>query len=211
LPKTIRKRTRENAEDRRERILDEAIGLIGQRGYYGFTVKELAQKCGLSNAGLLYHFSSKDQLLGAVIGHLESTEAAFMAPLVARAEPQAARGGASLAALKKLLQTMVARAGAHSELGRLHAVLLAESLHRTHPAYDSFRARETAVLGLFARLVAPHVRASIDRSATPCLDGRPRRAMAARGPELRSGGRMGSRHRFIAARCGRAGQTAHVK
>jgi AcrR family transcriptional regulator len=159
LPKTIRKRTRENAEDRRERILDEAIGLIGQRGYYGFTVKELAQKCGLSNAGLLYHFSSKDQLLGAVIGHLESTEAAFMAPLVARAEPQAARGGASLAALKKLLQTMVARAGAHSELGRLHAVLLAESLHRTHPAYDSFRARETAVLGLFARLVAPHVRA----------------------------------------------------
>jgi len=51
-----------NPEVRREQILEEAISILGRLGYHGFTIHELAERCGLSNAGLLYHFPSKDQL-----------------------------------------------------------------------------------------------------------------------------------------------------
>jgi AcrR family transcriptional regulator len=157
MAKTARKRVREDAEERREHILDAAIRIIGQRGYYGFTVQELAQQCGLSNAGLLYHFGSKDELLVALVNRLERSEAEIMAPLVALAAQAAGRGGTSGEALWNLLHTMMARGSVHAELGRLYTVLLAESLDKAHPAYESFRARETTVLDLFTKLAAPYV------------------------------------------------------
>lgn len=157
MTKIARIRRRDEPEVRREQILDEAMRIIGQRGYYGFTVQELAQRCGLSNAGLLYHFGSKDQLLVALVQELEGREAAVMAPLVAAAELEQERGDASAPALREVLRTMVARGSAEPELGRLYTVLLAESLDQAHPAYQSFRAREATVLSLFTRLLAPYV------------------------------------------------------
>ena len=38
---------------RRQQITDEATRIIGQRGYYGFSMQELADSCGLTVAGLL--------------------------------------------------------------------------------------------------------------------------------------------------------------
>jgi AcrR family transcriptional regulator len=146
------KRTREAPEVRQARILKEAIRILGQRGYHGFTVQELAERCGLSNAGLLYHFPSKEQLFVAVVQELEQREIQVLAPLVAVVE----RTGAPLTAVIDLLHTMVAR-GSEPELVRLYAVLQSESLDKAHPAHDSFRRREEQTLALFAKLVAPHV------------------------------------------------------
>jgi AcrR family transcriptional regulator len=146
------KRTREAPEVRQARILKEAIRILGQRGYHGFTVQELAERCGLSNAGLLYHFPSKEQLFVAVVQELEQREIQVLAPLVAVVE----RTGAPLTAVIDLLHTMVAR-GSEPELVRLYAVLQSESLDKAHPAHDSFRRREEQTLSLFAKLVAPHV------------------------------------------------------
>lgn len=157
MAKIARLRTRDDPEVRREQILDEAIRIIGQRGYYGFTVQELAQRCGLSNAGLLYHFGSKDQLLVAVVDELERREAEVIAPLVAQVEQKLEHKATSAAVVRDLLHTMVARAITEPELGRLMSVLLAESLDRAHPAYKSFRNREAIVLDLFAKLLTPFV------------------------------------------------------
>jgi AcrR family transcriptional regulator len=147
------KRTREAPEVRQARILKEAIRILGQRGYHGFTVQELAERCGLSNAGLLYHFPSKEQLFVAVVQELEHREIQVLAPLVAVVE----RTGAPLTAVIELLHTMVARGSTEPELVRLYAVLQSESLDKAHPAHDSFRRREEQTLTLFAKLVAPHV------------------------------------------------------
>ena len=46
-------RTRGNSAARRGQILEQAIGLIGERGYYGFTIEELGRRCGLSNLKFL--------------------------------------------------------------------------------------------------------------------------------------------------------------
>jgi AcrR family transcriptional regulator len=141
---------------RRAQIIDQAIRIIGERGYYGFTIQELAQRCRLSNAGLLYHFSSKDQLFIAVVRELERREIQALAPLVAAAERPHARSDA-VATFVDLLRTMLARATTQPELGRFHAVLQSESLEKTHPAHEPSRLREARVLALFAKLVAPYV------------------------------------------------------
>src|ERR1700741_5612700 len=62
-----RKRVRAKPENRRAQILDEAIRLIGERGYNRFTIQELAQRCQLSNPGLLHYFGSKEDLLVALL------------------------------------------------------------------------------------------------------------------------------------------------
>lgn len=152
-----RSELRENPNLRRGRILEEFIQILGQRGSNGFRVQELAQRCGLSNAGLLYHFGSKEQLLLAMLDELERREAKIMEPLARAAEREVEQGQPSKRALADLLHTMVARASSNSALGLAFLVLQAEALEESHPAHGSFRDREAAVLDLFARLAAPHV------------------------------------------------------
>jgi AcrR family transcriptional regulator len=147
---------RDDARVRRTLIIDVAIGIIGQFGYHGFTVQDLAARCGLSNAGLLYHFPSKEQLFDAVVEELELREIQALAPLIAALE-ESDDAATQLAAFIDLLHAMVVRGSGSSGLVRFYAVLQAESLDKAHPAHDSFKKREFAVLDLFARLLAPHV------------------------------------------------------
>jgi len=46
----------------RERILREAEQLFVQHGYHGVSIRDIAQACGMTNAALYYHFSSKEDL-----------------------------------------------------------------------------------------------------------------------------------------------------
>lgn len=48
-------------------ILDEAAALFARRGYEQTSVQAVADAVGLSKAGLLHHFPSKDSLRGAVV------------------------------------------------------------------------------------------------------------------------------------------------
>ena len=54
-------------EDRRQRILAVAQRLLTRNGGRGTTLGQIAQEAGVSSAGLLHHFESKDQLLHAVL------------------------------------------------------------------------------------------------------------------------------------------------
>jgi len=151
-----RKRT-QDPEVRRAQILDEAIGIIGARGYHGFAVLELAQRCGLTNGGLLYHFGSKEQLLLAV---LEEHDRRLTGEMIAALGPElrtAKHDGAPLTVVLKVLRNIVQRASAIPELTRLYAVLQAEALDPSHPAHDYFVAREALTLRGFEALVGPHV------------------------------------------------------
>ena len=62
-----------------------------------------------------------------------------------------------LTAVIDLLHALFAHESGQPELAQLYAVLQAESLDAAHPAHESFRAREAAVLDLFARLIGPYV------------------------------------------------------
>jgi len=54
-------------EDRRQRILDVAERLLSRNGARGTTLAQIAQEAGVSQAGLLHHFESKEQLLNTVL------------------------------------------------------------------------------------------------------------------------------------------------
>lgn len=60
-------RPRAGSEDKRERILHEAVALFGSRGYAGTSLADIAQASDISKAGLLHHFSSKDDLFAKVL------------------------------------------------------------------------------------------------------------------------------------------------
>ena len=152
-----RPKIRQNPQARRAAILAEAILMLGEHGFNGLTVQGLAKRCAISNAGLLYYFGSKDELLLAVLDEFEQREREVMTPLVeaceacARNSPEARRG------LVELLERMVARFTERTELARLLFVLQAEALDRTHLAHDWFRQREILTLDLFATLLGGFV------------------------------------------------------
>ena len=60
-------RPRAGSEDKRERILNEAVALFGARGYAGTSLAEIAAAADISKAGLLHHFSSKEHLYTQVL------------------------------------------------------------------------------------------------------------------------------------------------
>ena len=150
--------SRESPEVRRSHILGEAIRLVGQRGSGGLRVQELARRCGLSNAGVLYYFGSKEELLLQMIQELGRREAAVIEPLVRTAERELEQGAPSKRALLALLHTMASRACQSPELGLPLLVLQAEALEPRHPAHRFFRNRDRMAADLFTRLVAPHVK-----------------------------------------------------
>jgi AcrR family transcriptional regulator len=155
-PKSER-RTRDDPAVRRQRILDEAIRAIGQSGYQGFTVQELAQRCGLTNGGLLYHFGSKEQLLVAVLEERDRREAQNIPATVELVSHGVRRQDLPLAAVLEGMRLIMAGVAQHPELTRLYAVLQAESLDETHPAHDYFLRRQAMALDELTRSFAPHV------------------------------------------------------
>jgi AcrR family transcriptional regulator len=54
-------------EDRKQRILDVAQRLLARNGWRNTTLAHIAKEAGVTAAGLLHHFESKEQLLHAVL------------------------------------------------------------------------------------------------------------------------------------------------
>jgi TetR/AcrR family transcriptional regulator len=55
------------ADKRREQILQTAFDLFSQKGFSGTTTKDIARGAGVSEATVFKHFSSKDELYGAIL------------------------------------------------------------------------------------------------------------------------------------------------
>jgi AcrR family transcriptional regulator len=157
MPAALRVRTRADPLVRREQILEHAIEIIGRSGYHGFTVQELAQRSGLTNGGLLYHFGSKESLLVAL---LEEWDRRNSANIAAAGPVGKIAGGHSsaTAAILNVLRAIMASVASQPELARLYSVLHSEALEPSHPASAYFRAREAAALDGFAHLVGARAR-----------------------------------------------------
>ena len=54
-------------EDRRQRILSVAERLLARNGWRNTSLAQIAKEAGVTPAGLLHHFESKEQLLNAVL------------------------------------------------------------------------------------------------------------------------------------------------
>lgn len=143
-------------EARRQQILEAAIRLIGQLGYHGFTVQELARRCGLTNGGLLHYFGSKEQLLVGILEERDRREAAIIPAALDLEREASGETETSRAAVLGVFRAIVARSAAQPELLRLLQVLQTEALNPEHPAHAYFLRREAMVLTEFANVLAGH-------------------------------------------------------
>jgi AcrR family transcriptional regulator len=152
-PSAAEKRTtRVPRAQRRQQIIDEATRIIGQRGYYGFSMQELADGCGLTVAGLLHHVGSKEDLLVALLQARDQRDRDALGGW-ARARQDGPDQPTLQDSVDALHQVVVRNAG-QPELVRLYSMLRAESLYPGHPAREYFRARDEDVLRAFARQFA---------------------------------------------------------
>lgn len=148
-------RNRQDAAFRKAQIIDEALRIIGEFGYYGFTIQGLAERCGMSNAGMLRYFGSKDKLLLALLDEIERRVEVRIAPLVAGATQDAQSPERAHAATAELLRAMAIHYLEDVSLTRFVAALQMESINPSHPAHGWFDDRENETIELFTRLASP--------------------------------------------------------
>ncbi len=152
------------AADRRAQIIGAAVVLIAERGFWGMSLQDVADACGITVAGLLHHVGSKDGLLVAVLEHRDEADTRALAGMLGLEIPEPfdmsnveVRG----VELARLCEALVERNAGQPEIVRLYSVLEAESVTPDHPAHAYFADRQREALAAFAR-AAP---AGADREA----------------------------------------------
>lgn len=131
-----------------ERIIEEAVSIIGEVGYYGFSIKDIAEKCDLTVAGVLYHFGSKESILHAVLRSREEQDSSAVWQDVLD-EGLQHFAELRLDDLKQRLHDTVLRNSKQPEMLRLFSMLRTEALYPQHPAYEFFHNRAAAAIGVF--------------------------------------------------------------
>jgi len=130
--------------ERREAVLRAAMNVFGQRGYNKGALVEVAEQAGMTHAGVLHHFGSKEALLVAMLRYRDGEEAAGV-PGRAQTEGPAF--------LEHVLDTVIANTSRPGVV-QTYTVLSAESVTEGHPAQDYFRDRMTSLRDKIAGVLA---------------------------------------------------------
>lgn len=157
---------------KREEILERALDVIAREGYRGASVKELADAVGLSQAGLLHYFDSKEELFTAILRKRDEVDSAGFGLYaddgsVARGDVEKGfvaviRHNADVPGLVQLFARLSVDAAdpdhaAHAyfvERGRTLREAFAESLAARQAAGELTRAVDPAVLARILQAVA---------------------------------------------------------
>ncbi|WP_157414202.1 TetR/AcrR family transcriptional regulator [Agromyces allii] len=141
---------------RRLQIIADASTLFASRGFHATSLREIADQVGIGKSTLLHHFSSKEELLAAVIARRDAT-------IDIRSEFAAVVG--PLNALDGLAESARIAADLEPGLIELYAVLSAEAAAPTHPGHAYFERRFEWGISRFTTLfeaAAPALRADLD-------------------------------------------------
>ncbi|WP_120493798.1 TetR/AcrR family transcriptional regulator [Microbacterium phyllosphaerae] len=130
----------------RERILDAGVGAFSETGYHATTIKEIAERAGISERGLVHHFPNKAELLGAILERRESQNQGIVVEK------------AGLAALLEMLE-VVSSDRQTPGLVELHTIISAEAASPDHPGHEHYRFRYD-MIRLFATQSFAAVRAA---------------------------------------------------
>lgn len=133
---TTRTRVRLAPHERRLQIVDAAVSLISQRGFWGVTFASLAAEVGVTVQGILHHFPQKTDVLLAVLDRFDE----MGRELMYSPSPVGEVHHASDFVLG--MGNVVRRNAEQPELVQLYVVLSAESLSDKHPAHEYFDHRQ---------------------------------------------------------------------
>jgi AcrR family transcriptional regulator len=144
------------SEAARKRLLEAALRALATNGYQGSSLAGIAADAGMTTAGLLHHFPSKEQLLIAVLVERDRSDGARYH----------LRGFQGLAALDRLVELVGYNAHVPGVV-RAFTVLMGEATAGDHPARDWFeqrypRRRDNIAAALRAGIDSEEIRPDID-------------------------------------------------
>jgi AcrR family transcriptional regulator len=144
----------------KEAILDAALPLFADQGYRGASLASIATAAGLTQAGLLHHFRSKEELLLGLLDWRDRDDGRRLSDM---------RDGDGLAYLERL-EDLVEHNATAPELVKLFTTLVGEGTSPEHPANDYFveryrRIRARAIRGLREGQLSGEIREDVDLDA----------------------------------------------
>jgi AcrR family transcriptional regulator len=143
--------------ERREKILAAAWDAFAEQGYRGASLARIAERAGVSDAGLLHHFPSKELLLLALLERRNE-----------RDSDRVERAVAAHGSLRHALLQLAAENASTPALVQLFTVMAAESIEPAHPGHVWFRERYRGIRASLAeRVAAAQQRGELDRSLDP--------------------------------------------
>ncbi|MDF2993882.1 MAG: TetR family transcriptional regulator [Microbacterium sp.] len=114
-------------EATRQAILDAALEVFSQSGYRSGSLRDIATRVGMSEAGLLHHFRNKSALLEAVLEERDDRARALV-PIESEDGADVLRGLVDLASYNASIPGVV----------ELYTTLSAEATSSDHPAHGYF-------------------------------------------------------------------------
>ncbi|WP_084105813.1 TetR/AcrR family transcriptional regulator [Demequina sp. NBRC 110056] len=116
--------------ERRREILDAAFEVFSTSGYTNGSLRDVADRVGITQAGILFHFKSKTELLAAVLEKRDQRSREYFATVT---EP----GLEQLRAFVEVVRRNCEEPG----MIELYTILTAEATVEGHPAHEFFRGR----------------------------------------------------------------------
>jgi len=111
-------------------ILEAALDVFSESGYHSGSLRDVARRVGMSNAGVLHHFPDKEALLEAMLDHRDEVDAESIRRLTRDGET-------ALHALIQLVRSNSLKPG----IVKLYAILSTEATAEDHPGHLHFVAR----------------------------------------------------------------------
>jgi AcrR family transcriptional regulator len=131
---------------KREEILERALEVIAREGYRGASVKELAEAVGLSQAGLLHYFESKEELFTEILRKRDERDMVHYGPVP--------RVDADAIDLRRGYLDIVRHNSDVPGLVQLFSRLSVDAAEPGHPAHKYFIERNESLRQVFATALA---------------------------------------------------------
>lgn len=146
-------------EDRKQRILQVAERILARHGWRNTSLAQIAKAAGVTPAGLLHHFESKEQLLNAVLDARDADD-----------DIHADRSGDLVTEICRVAE----RFDRAPELVGTFTVLLIENIAPDAPLHDRLLSRQREAVRIVANLIesgqrAGHYRTDFD-TATKAIE-----------------------------------------
>lgn len=110
---------------RRQQIVDAALAVFARSGYHASSLREIAKRVGVTTAGVMHHFASKEELFTEVLRQRDE-------------RVRGAAGDVSEVTLLEQTRKVVAYNQSTRGLTSLYTVIAAEATDTEHPAHQYF-------------------------------------------------------------------------
>jgi AcrR family transcriptional regulator len=149
--------TRSRGDESKETILAAARELFAKRGYRGTSLASIAEAAGLSHAGLIHHYPSKDAVLLAVLASKDSVDWSLSS------SQRAVPGNGIIDSLAAL----VAHNESEPQAVAMFSTLLGEAVGADHPAHEYYVRRYERIRAHITQLLRD---AQEQHALTPGID-----------------------------------------